>query len=103
MRSDSLTLFVKLCLTETFQITFKSYIMKKNELYSINYNYFTRAGQTETVPLQARHQLEIVFLRSALVETADQTSQCDYRPKVIGSDQSEHRYFLARFKGKEHF
>ncbi len=33
----------------------------------------------------ARHQLEIVFLRSAFLETADQTPQSNYRPTVIGS------------------
>ncbi len=34
---------------------------------------------------QARHQLEIGFLRSAFLETADQTSPSDYRPIMIGS------------------
>ncbi len=29
-------------------------------------------------------RLEIVFLRSAFLETTDQTSQSDYRPIVIG-------------------
>ncbi len=34
---------------------------------------------------QARHQLEICFLRSASLETADQTPPSDYRPIVIGN------------------
>ncbi len=58
-----------------------------------DYNYFTSTGQSQTVPLhvlsilsrQARHQLEIYFLRSAFLKTADQTSPSDYRPIVIGN------------------
>ncbi len=38
---------------------------------------------------QALHQLEIVFLRSAFLETANQTSQHDYRPIVIGNRSIE--------------
>ncbi len=34
---------------------------------------------------QARHQLEIVFLRSAFLETTDKTPPNDYRPIMIGS------------------
>ncbi len=34
---------------------------------------------------QARHQLEIGFLRSAFLETADQSPPSDYRPIMIGS------------------
>ncbi len=93
----SVALFVKLCFTESFQITFRSYLMKKYELHLTFSIKIILPGpyhtETETVPLhvvpnlaqQARHQLEIVFLRSAFLENADQTSQRDYRPIVIGS------------------
>ncbi len=58
-----------------------------------HYNFHPRQTETETVPLhvvpnlsrQTCHQLEIVFLRSAFLETADQTSQRHYRPMVICS------------------
>ncbi len=33
------------------------------------------------------------FMRSAFLETADQTSPSDYRPIVTVPDQSEHTYF----------
>ncbi len=68
--------------------------MKRYELYlTLSIMKMPCQTETETVPLhvvpnlsqQAHYQLEIVFLRSAFLETADQTSKSDYRPIVIGS------------------
>ncbi len=78
----------------TFSNYFIGYLMKKYELYlTFSIIIISTATETETVLLhvmtnlsrQAHHQLEIVFLRSAFLETADQTSPSDYRPIVIGS------------------
>ncbi len=85
-RGDSLTLFVKLCLTETFQIT----LLFNEEIWIVqHYNYFTRAGQRLRrcccMSCQFSHGRCVISLRSAFLETADQTSQFDYRPIVIGS------------------
>ncbi len=61
--------------------------MKKYELYKI-ISVYKSDGAADVMPnlsRQAHHQLEIFFWRSAFLETADQTSQCDYRPIVIGN------------------
>ncbi len=78
-----------------FSNYFISYLMKIYELY-LTYSIIIISpapdrdwdGALHVVPnlsQQARHQLEIVFLRSAFLETADQTPPSDYRPIMIGS------------------
>ncbi len=78
-----------------FSNYFISYLMKIYELY-LTYSIIIISpapdrdwdGALHVVPnlsQQARHQLEIGFLRSAFLETADQTPPSDYRPIMIGS------------------
>ncbi len=78
-----------------FSNYFISYLMKIYELY-LTYSIIIISpaldrdwdGALHVVPnlsQQARHQLEIVFLRSAFLETADQTPPSNYRPIMIGS------------------
>ncbi len=54
-----------------------------------HYNYFTRAGQKlrwcHCMSCQTSHGRRVISLRSPFLENADQTSQCDYRPIMIGS------------------
>ncbi len=70
---------------------FSNYFKLFNEEIWIvqHYNYFTRAGQRLRrcccMSCQFSHGRRIISLRSAFLETADQTSQFDYRPIVIGS------------------
>ncbi len=78
-----------------FSNYFISYLMKIYELY-LTYSIIIISPAPDrdwdsalhVVPnlsQQARHQLEIVFLRSAFLETADQTPPSEYRPIMIGS------------------
>ncbi len=93
-RGDSLALFVKLSHIR-FSNYFISYLMKIYELY-LTYSIIIISpapdrdwdGALHVVPnlsQQARHQLEIGFLKSAFLESADQTPPSDYRPIMIGS------------------
>ncbi len=70
------------------------YNLFNEEIWIVQYyNYFTSTGQRKKVQLHvlsilSRHlhdQLDIVFLRLAFLETADQTSPSDYQPIVIGN------------------
>ncbi len=60
--------------------------MKKYKLYSII--IVPAPAETETcrcMSCQSSHGRRVINLRSAFLETADQTSQSDYRLIVIGS------------------
>ncbi len=91
---DSRTLFMKFCLTERFFfIYFRSYLMKKYELHlTFSILIILSAPDRDCAaaccakPLTAGASSALDrFLRSAFLETADQTSQRDYRPIMIGS------------------
>ncbi len=68
--------------------------MNKYKLYfTFSIIIISPAPDRQTVPLHVvpnlprhvHHQLEIFFLRSAFLETADQTSQRDYQLTMIGT------------------
>ncbi len=94
-RGDSHRLFMKWCLAESFKLLI-CYLMNKYELY-LTFSIiiispaldrdWDGAAAWRAKPLTARTSSarDHFFRRSAFSETADQTSQSDYRPIMIGT------------------